>query len=300
MPESAARATVVIITKDRREEVLCTLDQMTSLPDAAPIILVDNASTDGTPEAIRDRFPQVTVLCSHTNLGATGRNWAVEYVRSPYVAFCDDDTRWQAGSLSRAADLLDQYPGLGAVMARCLVAPQLTEDPITPELRHSPIPGPSWLPGPALLGVMAATTMFRTAAFRAAGGFSSRLWLGGEEELLTLDLITNGWWVCWAEELVVHHHPSRVRDARQRRQLGIRNTLWTTWLRRPLLSALRRTAAVISAAPKDRHTAAAVAEALRNLPWVLQERRVVPDQVERNLRLLEEPQRHSAARKYVG
>ena len=39
------------------------------------------------------------------------------------------------------------------------LAPDLREDPITPELRYSPVPGPDWLPGPALLGVMAALMM---------------------------------------------------------------------------------------------------------------------------------------------
>jgi UDP-glucose 4-epimerase len=44
----------------------------------------------------------------------------------------------------------------------------------------------------------------------------------------------------------------------------------------------------------------AVGEALAGLAWVLRERRVVPPEVERGLRLLEEPQRHSRARRYVG
>ncbi|MGK5451426.1 glycosyltransferase family 2 protein, partial [Streptomyces radiopugnans] len=40
--------------------------------------------------------------------------------------------------------------------------------------------------------------------------------------------------------------------------------------------------------------------ALAGLPWVLRERRVVPPEVEARLRLLEEEQRRSAARRYVG
>jgi hypothetical protein len=41
-------------------------------------------------------------------------------------------------------------------------------------------------------------------------------------------------------------------------------------------------------------------EAVSGLPWVLRERRVVPPRVERGLRVLEEPQRNSKARRYVG
>jgi hypothetical protein len=126
------------------------------------------------------------------------------------------------------------------------------------------------------------------------------MWLGGEEELFTIDLAVRGWWSCWAEDVVVHHAPSRARDPRLRRQLGIRNTLWTQWLRRPVPAAWRATRRVLGSAPRDLATATAVGWALRGLPWVLRERRVVPARVEHGLRLLEESQRTSTARRYIG
>jgi len=52
--------------------------------------------------------------------------------------------------------------------------------------------------------------------------------------------------------------------------------------------------------PRDRASLGAIAEALGGLRRVLRERRVVPPEVERGLRLLEAPQRHSVARRYVG
>lgn len=299
------RTTVVMMTHNRREELLRTLRHMTALPDAAPIVVADNASTDGTADVVRafqrrHQDAEVRLLRCDRNLGAVARNRAVAECSTEYVAFCDDDTRWQPGALRRAADLLDAYPGLASVTGRCLVEPELAEDPITPELRHSPVPGPDWLPGPALLGVMAGMTVFRTEAFRQVGGFCERMWLGGEEELLAIDLAANGWWMCWDADVVIHHAPSRQRDPRRRRQLGIRNTLWTMWLRRPVRSALRRSVAVLRSAPKDRATAAAVAEAAAAAGWVLRSRRVVPARVEHGLTLLEDAQRHSPARRYVG
>ncbi|MGH3938948.1 MAG: glycosyltransferase family 2 protein [Pseudonocardiaceae bacterium] len=294
------RVTVVIITHNRRRELLRTLAHMTALPDQAPVVVVDNASSDGTCDAVAEHFSQVRLLRSTRNLGSLGRNWAVRKVTTPYVAFCDDDTWWEPGALCRAADLLDAHPGLASVTARILVAPGLVEDPITPELRNSPVPGPAWLPGPALLGVLAGASMFRVTAFREVGGFSPRLWLGGEEELLALDLAARGWWMCWAEDVVIQHAPSTARDPRRRRQLGIRNTLWTAWLRRPLGGALRHTGTLLRSIPRDRASVAAVAEALGGLAWVLRERRVIPPEVERGLRLLEEPRRRSRARRYVG
>ncbi len=297
---TTSAVSTVVITHNRRDELERTLRHMTGLTDCGPIIVADNGSTDGTADLVRRKFPQVTLLPFADNLGAVARNRAVELVTTPYVAFCDDDTRWQPGAMTLGVSVLDRYPALGSVTGRCLVAPGLEEDPLTPELRESPVRAPDWMPGPALLGVMAALSIFRVSAFREVGGFCERMWFGGEEELLALDLAAAGWWMMWLEDMVIHHEPSVSRQATRRRELGIRNTLWTLWLRRPVRSALRRTRVVLAGAPKDAATVRAVAEAAASIPWVLRHRRVVPEQVEAGLLLLEEPQSRSAARRYVG
>ncbi|WP_106401124.1 glycosyltransferase family 2 protein [Actinocorallia populi] len=297
---SPPRYSVVIITRDRRDELLRTLELMTALPEGPPVIVADNASSDGTAEAVARLHPRVALLRLARNAGAVARNLAVRRVTTPYVAFCDDDTWWEPGAPSRAADLLDAHPRLASVTGLILVEPGRGEDPLTPELRHSPVPAPAWLPGPALLSILAGASMLRVSAFRQAGGFSRRLWLGGEEELLSLDLAAAGWWLCWREDVRIHHAPSRARDPRERRRLGIRNTLWTAWLRRPWPDALRHTLAVLRSAPHDAATARAVAHALAGAGWVLRERRPVPAHVAAGLRLLRDSQRRSPARRYVG
>ncbi|MGW7821135.1 glycosyltransferase family 2 protein [Streptomyces puniciscabiei] len=294
------RTTVVVITHDRRAELLRTLTQLRRLPERPHVVVTDNASSDGTAEAVARDFPEVTLLCPDRNLGAVGRNLAVRQVRTPYVAFCDDDTWWEPGSLRRAADLLDARPRLAAVTARIVVEPDGTEDPVVRELRESPLPGPDWLPGPALGSFLAGATVLRTEAFRAGGGFHPGLWLGGEEELLACDLLRQGWWLAYAEDLTVHHHASRLRDSTARRVLGIRNTLWFTWLRRPLLPALRRTGYLLRTVPRDIASARAFAHATAGLPWVLRQRDPVPPELERRLAALERARRTSPARRYVG
>ncbi|MET9709048.1 glycosyltransferase family 2 protein [Nocardiopsis alba] len=293
------RIGVVVITKDRRPELLRTLRLLEDLPERPPIVVVDNASTDSTPEAVAAEHPDVGLIRAGINLGAVGRNLGVEALSTPYVAFCDDDTWWEPGSLERAVRLMDEHPRLGAITARLLVEPRGEEDPLTPELRDSPLPRPGWLPGPALLGILAGVSVLRVDAFRRVGGFSRRLWLGGEEELLALDLAADGWWMCWDELMVAHHRASTVRDPRGRRRRGVRNTLWTAWLRRPLGGALSHTRFVLRSLPPDLTSALAVCEAVAGIPWVLSEHRVVPDHVEEGLRMLAEPRERSSARRYV-
>ncbi|GHF64890.1 glycosyl transferase [Streptomyces mashuensis] len=294
------RTTVVVITHNRRDELLRTLGHLAALPERPPVVITDNASTDGTAEAVAHHHPGMRLLRSTRNLGATGRNLAVRHVRTPYVAFCDDDSWWAPGSLAHAADLLDRHDALASVTARIVVEPDGTEDPIVAELRDSPLTGPPWLPGPALGSFLAAASVQRTTAFRQAGGFSHRLWLGGEEELLALDLVAAGWWLAYVEDLTVHHAPSPHRDARLRRIHGIRNTLWCTWLRRSAPAAWRRTAHLVRTVPRDAASVRAFGLALAGLPWVLRERRVMPPHIERQLLALDRAQRLSTARRYVG
>jgi hypothetical protein len=142
--------------------------------------------------------------------------------------------------------------------------------------------------------------VLRTDAFRAAGGFHPRLWLGGEEELLAADPAANGWWLTYADDLTAHQYPSVVRDPTLRRRHGIRNTLWFTWLRRPAGPALRRTLHLARTVPRDTASLHAFAEAAAAIPWLLRERRVLPPPVEDRLRLLEDSQRCSKARSYTG
>jgi GT2 family glycosyltransferase len=294
------RVGVVVITWQRRDEALAAVGRLCALPERPPVVLVDNGSTDGTAAAVRARFPDVDVVALPENVGAVGRNVGVDRLRTPYVAFCDDDTWWEPGSLRHAADVLDAYPRLAVVNARIVVEPGGADDPIVAELRDSPVPGPDWLPGPALGSFLAGASVVRRSAFVAAGGFSSRLWLGGEEELLATDLLIAGWELCYLEDLVVHHQASRLRDARLRRRVGLRNTLWFTWLRRPFVPAMRRTLFLARTVPRDRTSALGVWDAARGLPWLIANRRPRPAPVEARLSGLDAAQRASTARKYVG
>ncbi|GAA3879301.1 glycosyltransferase family 2 protein [Streptomyces sedi] len=300
MPPAEPRVTVLVITHNRRAELLGTLERLAALPERPPVVVVDNASTDGTAEAVARHHPDVRLLTPGANLGAVGRNLGVREVTTPYVAFCDDDTWWEPGALGTAVSVLDAHPSVATVTARIVVEPEGVEDPIVAELRSSPLPRPPGLPGPALGSFLAGATVLRTEAFRRVGGFSRRLWLGGEEELTAADLMAAGWWLVFEERMVVHHRPSALRDPTRRRADGIRNTLWFTWLRRSPRSAARRTATVLGGVPRDRTTAGALLRAVAGLPWVLRERRAVPPEVERRLCLLEEAQRESSARRYVG
>ena len=127
-----SRFTIVLITHNRQAEVLRSLEQLSRLPERPMIILVDNGSGDGTVAAVGTQFPRVEVLALGENLGAAGRTIGVAHAATPYVAFCDDDTWWQPGSLVLAAELFERHPQLAVMTGRILVGPEDARTPSAP------------------------------------------------------------------------------------------------------------------------------------------------------------------------
>src|SRR5215210_9313034 len=277
----AARVGVAIATRERPTELAHVLDRLLALPERPPVVVADNGSADGTPAAIRARFPQVEVLELGENRGAAARNAAAAALGTPYVAFSDDDSWWAPGALGRAADVLDAHPRLGLLAGRILVGPQDQLDPVCEQMARSPLPAAPGAAGPAVLGFVACGAIVRREAFEQVGGFDSRYGIGGEETPLALDLAAAGWQLAYVDSVVAHHHPAGGGQRPGRRAAMLRNEMWSAWLRRPVPAAARRTAELIARSGARAHTAAGVAQAVRGVRWVARERRVVPAHVER-------------------
>jgi GT2 family glycosyltransferase len=288
MPISNAKIRVVIITCNCRDEVLQTLQHTLNPPERPAVVMVDNASTDGTAHAVQQRFPQVHTISVDRNLGAAARTLGVREATTPYVALSDDDTHWQAGALRSAAELFDTHARLAILKARMLVGSYGREDPTCAQMAQSPLPFCPELPGKPLLGFLAGASAIRRSAFLDVGGFEPRFFLGGEEALLAADLAARGWCLRYVPDLVVRHYPSLRRDGANRRWHLIRNALWFAWLRRPFGSAVRRTITVAGAGEWDRTKLRGIAAAAAGLAGVLRRRRVLPAEVEGGLRLLEQ------------
>ncbi|MFY2004205.1 glycosyltransferase family 2 protein [Achromobacter xylosoxidans] len=272
------RIAIVVLTRNRREELRRTLERLVSLPRRYAIIVVDNGSEDGSADAIEREFPQAQVVRAGVNLGAAGRNLGVARVTTPYVAFCDDDTWWAPEALARAADILDRHESLAVLNAQVRVGPEARLDPACAAMARSPLPPLAGV-GPELVGFMAGACVMRVDAFRRAGGYWPRFFIGGEEALLALDIRAEGGRIAYAPAVQTHHWPSAQRDAPQRRRLLARNALWTAWLRLPIGLALARSWAVLRALPGWRSRARACADALAQWRWVRRHRRPVPPEL---------------------
>jgi GT2 family glycosyltransferase len=281
------RVTMVVLTHNRREEVCRSVARLVALPDACPVLVVDNGSTDDTAEAIARRFPEVEVVRLPDNRGAAGRNAGVDRAATPYVALSDDDTWWAPGALSRAADLLDAHPKLALVTGRVLVGDTDREDPTCAVMEATPLAPDPGCPGFRVLGFLAGASVVRRGSFLARGGFHPRFFLGGEERLLAVDLVAWGEHLAYVPDVVAHHHPSPLRDAPGRRRLLARNALWFAMLRRRWPLVLAETWWLAARARRDPLARQALREALGGMRWVWRERAPLPPDVERMVRAVE-------------
>ncbi len=280
MPVQRTAVTTVVISRDRRESLLDTIGR-----HRAPVVLVDNASSDGTADAVRASFPDVQVACLPANRGAVARNVGVRLAETDYVAFADDDSWWAAGSLETAAAAFEAHPELGLIAARVLVGERQRLDPVSDEMSRSPLAHRSDLPGVAVLGFLACGAVVRRSAFLQTGGFDDVVFFPGEEERVALDLWSAGWGLAYLDTVIAHHCPAeRSAGDGERRRLIARNHVLTAVMRRPWRSVLRR---VVGRGLSDRDGLRGVVQAVPRLPAALAVRAPVRRELETQLRLLE-------------
>lgn len=98
--------TLVILSFNRKEQLRTTLRKVTTElqypPDKKEIIVVDNASTDGSAGMVRVEFPGVTLHIEPRNVGISGWNFGFERGRGEFFLALDNDCYMDGDALLRA------------------------------------------------------------------------------------------------------------------------------------------------------------------------------------------------------
>lgn len=113
---------VVIVSWNTRD---LTLEALRSFLPAGDLLLevvvVDNASSDGSADAIEAEFPSVLLIRNERNLGfAGGVNVGLRTSRHPLVLLLNPDTRVVGDALSRLVDYASAHPEAGIIGPRVL------------------------------------------------------------------------------------------------------------------------------------------------------------------------------------
>jgi hypothetical protein len=107
---------VVILSwndKEHLEECLQSLREATQAR-TMEVIVVDNASTDGSPDMVETRFPRVRLIRSLQNVGfPKGNNIGIQAASGKYLFLLNSDIKVLDGCMDALADFMDRNPDIG-------------------------------------------------------------------------------------------------------------------------------------------------------------------------------------------
>jgi GT2 family glycosyltransferase len=221
------RATVVIPTFNARGMLAETLDALEQQTAHHDVVVVDNASADGTVEMLAERFPDVRVVSLEENLGF-GRaiNRGVELVETDVVVLINNDVVCPPDFLELLLEPFSE-PRVGMVAGVLLQhdRPELVDTAgieLDTTLRswdalwNQPVTELSGAPEPA--GPCGGAAAYRTSVFREAGGFDEAFFAYWEDVDLALRIRLAGHGCVRAPEARALHKHGQTLGAASPRQ----------------------------------------------------------------------------------
>ncbi len=221
------RAAAILVSWNTRDELLEAIASLRREDDGLEIVVVDNASSDGSADAVQAVSPAVTLIRNAENVGF-GRavNQALQATTAPYVLLLNSDAELRPGALSALARVLEARPEVAVVGPRTRFAdgtiqvswgsrPGLVAEWSQRRLvkgLEAREPGarqhaeaiasrehePDWLSGSAWLA--------RREALLAVGQFDEGFFLYWEDVDLCLRLRAAGWRLVFTPSAEVVHH----------------------------------------------------------------------------------------------
>ncbi len=221
MSGRSAGLDVVIVAYRSRELLRRCLDSLRAFPPSVPIrvVVVDNASEDGSAELVRADYPEVELIASPENLGfAAATNLGARLGDAPYLLALNPDAAVTDGALEAVSAVLDRHPEIAVVGPRLVrqdgsldhAAKRSFPTPLSavghftgvgrrrgargrlaayraPEVESGPVDA-----------VNGAFMLMRREAFEQAGGFDEGYWMYMEDLDLSYRLAQAGW-LSWYE-----------------------------------------------------------------------------------------------------
>ena len=109
----APTVTIVFLVFNRREELRASLREMLERSEypseRVEVIVVDNASEDGSGEMVRREFPQVRLIERDENIGVSAWNDGFAQARGEFVLALDDDCYLPGDGLGRAVEAAERH-----------------------------------------------------------------------------------------------------------------------------------------------------------------------------------------------
>lgn len=197
------------------------LDSLRGQTTSAEVVVVDNGSTDGSTEYIRENYPEVNLLELHKNLGfGSALNRAIEVYPGDPVILLNSDVVCREDFVARMLEKADS--GVEMVAGVLVSAGDPSAIDSAGVIADKTLMGFDYLHGEPLeavrsalppLGPTGAAALYRLEAFRAADGFDERIFLYYEDLDLALRLRSLGARSALASDAVAYHAYSQTLGA---------------------------------------------------------------------------------------
>ena len=221
-----ARCAVVIPTRNRKE-LLCRA-VASALAQSIPVhvLVMDDASEDGTEATIRQRFPQVSYVRSEEPAGPTfQRNRGAELTSAEFLMTLDDDCVIESTrTLEQVLASFDD-PRVGAVTVPFVNV--LQDDLVRSRASDSQA-------AQITFNYFGGMIAFRRAVYLAAGGYREYFFMHVEEPDLAVRMLNAGYVIRLGTSDPIHHLESPVRNRPRLDVLGPRNHVLYAWYNVPM------------------------------------------------------------------
>jgi glycosyltransferase involved in cell wall biosynthesis len=219
-------ATVVITTKNRKDELCRALESVLAQTVPLEVLVIDDGSTDGTTETVRAKFPGVKLIRSDSSHGyIVQRNHAARLATTPFIFSIDDDAVFSTSHVVEQTLPEFNAPRIGAV-AIPFIEPLKSNQ----LMQRAPSRDRIWITD-SFIGTAHA---LRRDLFLQMHGYRESLVHQGEERDYCIRMLDCGHLTRLGNSDPILHYESSRRDFRRWDYYGQRNNILFAWHNAPL------------------------------------------------------------------
>ncbi len=211
----------VILSYNRKNELKETIERLLSYKiDFLEIIVVDNASIDGTQDMIKNMYADVKLIELEENIGVSAYNIGFEKAKGEYILILDDDSFPEKEAILKMVDKFkeDEKIGIIALDVRNYYYHQ-KKDKKRESLNRSEYE--------YVLGFNGAGAGFRKSVFLEVGGYPDEFFLYFNELDLSIRVLNAGYKIAWLSgAIVLHKFSFKNRSSRRAPFFYTRNLFW--------------------------------------------------------------------------
>ncbi|MED1420457.1 glycosyltransferase family 2 protein [Bacillus smithii] len=246
MDTSKPLVSIVILAWNRKDDVRESLMRIQEIDyPSLEVIVVDNASTDGTPEMIENEFPDVRLIRMFKNIGIEAYNIGFENAKGKYIVIIDDDSFPAKYAIRRMVQVFEEDEQLGVVAFD--VRNYYNYDEIKNELEL--IDEKAEVKAVAsdyLMSFNGAGVGIRKDLFKKIGYYPEEFFLYNNEMDCAFKIWDAGYRIEFYSNIVSYHKYSPKNRASWRAPFYYtRNAFWLSWKHYPLDMALKITLRLI-------------------------------------------------------